>query len=152
MERAFSAPTEAPPHDLYRVVADLATYPHWLVIVDTAEAIDPTGDGGGDEPAWMVTLRARIGPFARSKRLRMVRTVDDGRRVHFERREIDGRDHSSWTLAAEVHPLDDERHRSEVHLDLRYGGALWSGLLDGVLQSAADEATERLQAYVSSPR
>ena len=46
----------------------------------------------GDEPAWEVELRARVGPFARSKRLRMALTemVTD-RLVVFERAEIDGR-------------------------------------------------------------
>lgn len=153
MERAFSAPTDAEPGELYRVVSDLGTYPDWLVLVDRAEPIasgDGTTDDGG--PAWMVTLRARIGPLARSKRLRMVRTVDDGSLVRFERREVDDRVHSPWTLAAEVQPLDGGRHRSEVRVDLRYGGSLWTGLLEGVLRSAADEATERLQAYVSTPR
>jgi hypothetical protein len=63
-----------------------------------------------------------------------------------------GRHHSAWTLEAEVRPLDGDRYRSEVKLDLRYGGSMWSGLLDGVLHHAADEATERLQAYLSATR
>jgi len=150
VDRAFSAHTEAEPDDLYQVVADLGTYPDWLGLVDAVEPID--GPEGDVEPAWSVTLRARIGPFARSKRLRMVRTVDDGHRVRFERRELDGRNHSPWTLAAEVRPLDRGPGRSEVRLHLRYGGSMWSGLLDGALQAAADDATERLQAYLSAAR
>lgn len=150
MQRAFSAPTGADQAELYRVVSDLATYPEWLELVDRVEP-EPVGDGDGDgEPAYLVTLRARIGPLARSKRLRMVRTVADGRRVRFERRELDGRDHSAWVLSAEVGPRDDEPHRSEVTVDLRYDGSLWSGLLDAVLQSAADDASERLQSYVAA--
>ena len=150
MERAFSAPTVADQEQLYAVMADLATYPSWLELVDRAEPA-PSPDDGADpaEPAWTVTLRARIGPLARSKRLRMVRTVDDGRLVRFERRELDGRDHSDWTLSAEVEAVDEEPWRSRVRLELAYGGSLWSGLLDGVLQSAADDATDRLQAYVA---
>lgn len=149
MERAFSAPTGADQAELYGVVSDLSTYPDWLELVDRVE-VDPTGDPDPDQPAHLVTLRARIGPFARSKRLRMVRTVADGSRVRFERRELDGRDHSAWVLSAEVGPRHDEPYRSEVTIDLRYEGSLWSGLLDGILQSAADDATERLQAYLAT--
>jgi hypothetical protein len=162
VERDFSAPTEADPEQLYRVVADLGTYADWLDLVSRVEPAeaDPGDDG---QPAWSVTLRARIGPLSRSKRLRMVRTVDDGRSVRFERREVDGRDHSSWVLSANVEALDgnvdgntdgpgngDGAWRSRVDLDLQYSGSLWSGLLDGVLQAAADDATERLQAYVEA--
>lgn len=142
MRKAFSAPTLATPDDLFAVVSDLGTYPHWLDLVQAAEP-------GGDPGAWLVTLRASVGPLARSKRLRMVRTVDDGQAVRFERQELDGRDHSTWVLAARVSPLaGDGPERSEVALELRYDGALWSNLLEGVLGSAADRATERLQAYV----
>ncbi len=164
VQRTFSAPTEADQRSLYEVMADLATYPAWLDVVNRAEpagvhpptdahrrraGVDDADDTDAD-PAWIVTLRARIGPLARSKRLRMVRTVADGHHVRFERRELDGRNHSRWVLSARVDPLDDEPWRSRVELDLEYGGSLWSGLLDGVLQAAADGATRRLQDYVSA--
>ena len=46
-------------------------------------------------PAWRVELRARVGPFARSKQLRMVRTVYEPERIaRFERIEDDERDHA----------------------------------------------------------
>lgn len=167
VERVFSAPTEADQDQLYRVVADLGTYPEWLTLVHQAQ---PSGTGPDDpgEPAWSITLRARVGPLARSKRLRMVRTVDDGRRVRFERQELDGREHSAWTLSATVGPPPDpaggadtapndvgggddrSRWQSQVTLELRYAGSLWSGLLDPVLQSAADDATARLQSYLAA--
>lgn len=149
MERAFSAPTEAEPAHLYEVIADLGTYPDWLELVSSAEPTEPSA-ADPDELAWSITLRARIGPLARSKRLRMVRTVADGSQVRFERQELDGRQHSTWVLAARVDPADSP-WRSAVTLDLHYGGSLWSGLLDGVLQSAVDDATERLQASVADP-
>lgn len=151
MHKAFSAITDASPEDLFAVVSDLETYPHWLDVVDAVERID-------DQDAWIVTLRARVGPFARSKRLRMVRTVltdgsaePDGstRSVRFERAETDGKDHSAWTLAADVSPTDAEDGRSAVVLDLQYEGAMWSGMLDGVLDAAADRATKKLQSYVA---
>ena len=151
MQRTFSAPTVATPDALYEIVADLGTYPEWLELVHRVEPEPQSSGTTDDPPAWSVTLRARIGPLARSKRLRMVRTVADGQRVRFERQELDGRRHSSWTLSAEVGPNPDEPWHSEVDLDLRYEGSLWSGLLDGVLQAAADDATQRLQAYVATP-
>ena len=44
----------------------------------------------GEPPVWDAELRARLGPLARSKRLRMVRTVHDSQRrvVRFERQEL----------------------------------------------------------------
>ncbi len=152
MDRAFTALTEAEPEHLYAVLADLATYPNWLAITDRVEP-EPSGSPETldvEGPAWSVTLRARIGPLSRSKRLRMVRTVADGTRVRFERQELDGRDHSPWVLEARVAGVDDEPYRSEAQLELSYGGSMWSGLLDGVLDSAATNATNKLQDYVAT--
>lgn len=155
MRQTFSAETQAGPPELLELMADLRTYPHWLDVVSDVESTD-------DGEAWLVTLRARVGPFSRSKRLRMVRTVHtraghDGGSVRFERREIDGKNHSDWILAAVVEavtaeqPSDDRgAGRSRVELDLVYDGTLWSGLLDGVLHAAADRATVKLQDYVSA--
>ncbi len=154
MHQTFSAETEAGPRELFDLMADLRTYPNWL---DLVSEVEPTDDDG-----WLVTLRARVGPFSRSKRLRMVRTVhtpvghDRKGSVRFERREIDGKNHSDWVLAAVVEPVEEDRPpidrapmESRVELDLVYDGALWSGLLDGVLHAAADRATAKLQDYVS---
>lgn len=154
MQKAFSAATTASPDDLFDVVSDLETYPHWLDVVDSVDRVDA-------EDAWIVTLRARVGPFARSKRLRMVRVEQAGegsepndkasRSVRFERREVDGKKHSAWDLAANVSGPGPEASgdtRSTVELDLQYDGAMWSGMLDGVLDAAADRATAKLQDYV----
>lgn len=160
MRQTFSAKTEAGPGDLFDVVADLGTYPNWLDVVSQVERTD-------DPEAWVVTLRARVGPLARSKRLRMKRITHDRAgaggvsTVRFERREIDGKNHADWVLSAEVAEVSSADHRSnpgpaaagqplrsEVKLDLSYEGPLWSGLLDGVLAAAADRATGKLQAYV----
>lgn len=157
VQRAFTATTEATPEKLFEVVGDIGTYPHWL---DVVSEVDPTEEG----EAWLITLRARVGPFARSKRLRMVRTVhdpaDEGKAAvaRFERQETDGKEHSNWVLAARVEPTNGDLagnngapdHRSLVTLDLSYEGSMWSGLLDGVLGSAADRATAKLQDYVKT--
>ena len=72
---------DATPARVWRAIADLATYPTWLGIVHRVES---DGEDAG-RPAWRVELRGRIGPLARSKRLRMVRTaVEDGRSVRYE--------------------------------------------------------------------
>ena len=63
-----------PPEVLYPWIADLGRYPRWLDIVPRAVEDDVRNDDVG--PAWSVDLRGRLGPFARAKRLRMVRTLD----------------------------------------------------------------------------
>ena len=152
MRQAFTAETAATPQDLFDVVADLGTYPHWLDVVDAADQSPDAPD------TWLVTLKARVGPFSRSKRLRMVRTDLSDSAVRFERRELDGKDHSRWTLEASVGEPQNSGNdvaatqtlmASEVHLALEYDGAMWSGMLDGVLNAAAERATKKLQAYVA---
>lgn len=123
-------------------LADLATYPEWLSLVHAAEP-DP------DEPAtWHVTLRARLGPLARSKRLRMTRTLLDDSRVRFERNEIDDRQHAEWILEATVDPTSGTGG-SDVVVHLHYSGALWSAPLEIALASFEGTAAERLTAYLA---
>lgn len=121
-------------------LADLSTYPEWLSLVTAAE---PDGDD-----AWLVTLRARLGPLARSKRLRMVRTELDEALVRFERRELDGRDHAEWVLTASLDAIDTAAADVKVHL--HYGGALWTAPLEIVLKSFEGTAADRLSAYLQS--
>ena len=101
VHQRFDVDLVAEPARLYALVSDLGTYDQWLDIVHRVETADVDAEDPG--PAWIVTLRARLGPLARSKRLRMVRTVHDGvSAVRFERRELDGRRHSAWKLASAV--------------------------------------------------
>ena len=146
MERTATTVTSADAADLFAVVADLATYPEWMDLVTRTEPAAPDpGDGGA---AWLVTLRARVGPFARSKRLRMVRIRHEPPdRVRFERREVDGRQHSSWVLDATVAAVAGG---SQVTMGLRYDGSMWSGLLDAVLGSQIETAIPRLQDHVQA--
>lgn len=127
------------PADLFTWVEDLERYPRWLEIVARVTPAD------GD--AWAVDLRGRLGPLARSKRLRMVRTAHDSpRRVRFERAELDGRDHSSWVLEAEV---ADHDHGSELRMRLHYGGGLFGPVLERVLRDEIERSRLRLLALVS---
>jgi hypothetical protein len=131
---------------LYGVLADLTTYPEWLELV---HRVEPAEQADGDQgPAFWVDLRGRIGPLARSKRLRMVRHVHvPDQRVAFSRRELDGRRHSSWDLAAEVRPAGDGW---EVRVDLRYDGRLWSESLESLLTAHVERAAPRLVALAES--
>lgn len=134
-----------PPPVLFAAVDDLVGYPTWLDIVTRAEPVDAApGDRG---PAWSVDLRARLGPLARSKRLRMVRTVHDpDALVRFERVELDGRRHSPWTLTADVRLTTGGSH---LTMSLHYGGNLLVPVVERLLADAVARSTPRLLAHVT---
>jgi hypothetical protein len=128
------------PEAVYHHIARLDRYPVWMPLVHSAEPIDAD--------AWLVELRTRVGPLARSKRLRMV-LADEvvNRSVTFERSETDGREHSSWVLRAQVEPTATG---SVVTMHLAYGGSLWTGgLLQRVLDDEIKRGSERLLELVT---
>jgi uncharacterized protein YndB with AHSA1/START domain len=136
-----------PPERVFALVDDLSAYPAWMDLVHEVAASSPTQD----RRAWEVELQAQVGPFARSKRLRMVRTVHEpGRRVVFERAELDGRRHSAWILGATLEadaadevdaaPGRSENVQTRLTMTLTYGGNLWTG---AVLQRVLDDHVER---------
>lgn len=142
-----TATLDAPcgPDVLFAWVDDLARYPDWLDIVPRAVAVEPHDADVG--PAWSVDLRGRLGPFARAKRLRMVRTArEEGHRARFERAEHDGRQHSPWVLDATVDPTDQG---SRLTMRLHYGGRLWMPALDRLLADEIERSRPRLLACVS---
>ena len=142
-----TAALEAPvaPATLFAWVDDLSHYPHWLDIVPRAVAVEAHAHDLG--PAWSVDLRGRFGPFARSKRLRMVRTAcEPHRHARFERAEHDGRDHSAWVLDAEVEGTEDE---SRLTMRLHYGGRLWMPALDRLLADEIERSRPRLLALLA---
>ena len=129
------------------LVDELTDYPAWMPLAHQVQPAAPELDG---RPAWDVELRARVGPFARSKRLRMVRTGHDidASNVRFERVEHDGRRHSPWILDAHVAPAGGGC-RLDMHL--HYGGALWTGgVMERVLADQIVAGRERLLAMVSA--
>jgi hypothetical protein len=146
-----TATLDAPcsPTALFEWVEDLGTYPRWLDIVPRAE---PAGDDGAGAPAWTVDLRGRrgrLGPFARSKRLRMVRTRHDApHSVAFERQEHDGRSHSAWLLEATVTSAGDGASRLTMHL--HYGGGLWGPVVERLLSDEIERSRPRLLALLRS--
>lgn len=138
--RTLTAPCS--PSALFVHVDDLDRYPPWMDLVHDVERLD-------DEPVWEVELRATVGPFARSKRLRMRRTehvVD--RSVVFSRDESDGRRHASWVLRADLRRLVDG---TELTMRLTYGGSLWSGaVLQRVLDDKIESGSRNLLELVSA--
>ena len=139
MDLTASTRLSASPERVFAEVADLATYPEWLSIV---QSVMLDGDG-----AWHVDLGARVGPFRRVKRVRMVRVEHrPSHAVRFERQETDGREHSPWVLASEVAPNGDG---SVVTMHLHYGGAAWLPGLDLVLRREVGRAGRRLAARLA---
>jgi hypothetical protein len=132
----------APTERVFALVDDLSVYPTWMNLVHDVHEEPSTGD----RRTWNVELRAQVGPLARSKRLRMTRVVHDpGRRVVFERDEVDGKRHSPWVLSASLHPegSDESAHpggMTRLTMTLTYGGNLWTG---AVLQRVLDDHVER---------
>jgi hypothetical protein len=134
-----------PPKVVYAAVEDLGTYPQWLEIVARAESVADHPDDDGDA-AWLIDLRGRMGPLARSKRLRMVRTQhhpDD--RVRFERREHDGRNHSDWVLEAQVEPVEGG---SRLTMGLHYGGSFGGSVLERLLGDAIERSRPALLTHL----
>ena len=145
IERQTSVP--GPPERAFALVDDLSVYPRWMDLVHDVGEVEPTGG----LRTWNVELQAQVGPFARSKRLRMVRVVHDpGRRVVFERAEVDGKRHSPWILGAALDP--EAGAMTRLTMTLTYGGNLWTG---AVLQRVLDDHVERgaaaLSALLSEP-
>lgn len=133
-----------PPEELFRWVDDLTQYPRWLEIVTRAEPED--GKDSEDAKAWSVDLRAKVGPLARTKRLRMVRTRYEAPRLAvFERQERDGRSHSAWVLQAEV---VGDREASRLAMDLRYDGSFWGPVLERLLRDEIRRSRDRLRRQI----
>ncbi len=131
----------SPPARVFETVADLGTYPDWLDIVGRAETVAPV-EGDGDGPAWSVDLQGQIGPLRRTKRLRMVRTrYELDHHARFERREVDGRQHSEWVLSATVEPVGGG---TTLTMRLHYGGRLWVPILDRLLAQEIEHSRARL--------
>lgn len=142
------ASLEAPcdPAALFPWVDDLSRYTEWLDLVPRAAPTDAHADDVG--PAWSVDLRGRLGPFARAKRLRMVRTVHEPHHhARFERVEHDGRDHSAWVLDAAVVEVEGG---STLTMRLHYGGRLWVPALDRLLSDEIERSRPRLLERLAS--
>ncbi len=150
MQQSIDVPISASPERVFAELAHLDSYPRWL---DMIAAVESAEAGDGDGPAWWVTLRAKVGPFARSKRLRMVRTVaDEPRRLRFDRVEVDGRQHARWTLELSIDAVADDSGEipsSMIRARLDYEGSLWTAPLSAILDHNLREAVPRLSSLLS---
>jgi hypothetical protein len=144
--RRMSAPVDAA--TLFAYVGSLNDYPDWMPLIHEVESADP---GNDERPAWVVELRAQVGPFARSKRLRMVRSeFEPGVRVVFERHEDDDRQHSAWVLRAELSGDEADAAATVLTMTMRYDGSLWAGpILERVLDDQVRRGSDNLRTLVS---
>lgn len=147
--RRMSAPV--PASEVFAHVADLDDYVAWMPLIHDVDTIVAPGRPGA-APAWSVELRAQVGPFARSKRLRMERTaIEQDRLAVFERREDDGREHSAWMLAAEITEDPTCTGSTELTMTMRYDGSLWAApVLERVLDDQVRRGSERLSVLLGS--
>jgi hypothetical protein len=121
-------------------VGELSRYPDWLTIVPRADL-----EEGSEPSAWAVELRAKVGPIARSKRLRMIRTIDEPAHIRFERNEVDGRSHSSWVLDAQLESIEIG---SRLTMGLHYGGSFGAGLFERLLADEIESSKQTLRSLV----
>ena len=153
-------------------VDDLAAYPKWMSLVHSATRV-----ADAPESTWNVELRASVGPFARSKRLRLVRTAydhgdatlgtthgGDVRRIVFERRETDGRTHAMWRLTVVVTgggvnagtmptaptvPTAATGGGTNLVMQLHYDGRFFVGVVESILQQHIDAGRKRLSELLA---
>jgi hypothetical protein len=133
-----------PPATVRPWVDDLACYPRWLTIVP--RAVPDAAVAADEGPAWAIHLRAKVGPLSRSKRLRMVRTRADDDEIVFERREVDGQEHSAWVLRARLVP---NGNGCTLVMHLHYGGQLWESLVERLLRDEIEQSRVRLLALLA---
>ena len=131
---------------LFNYVADLANYSSWLEFV---YKVDLVGESTETHTTWLVELRAKLGVLARSKRLRMTRTLcEHPRLVVFERREQDSRRHSEWILRATVSPTATG---AKLETNLHYSGNLFTGgMLERALSDQIATGREKLIQQLSA--
>lgn len=144
----------ATPAVLFGLLGTLDRYPAWMRLVHRATPLEP--DDG--RAAWWVELRARVGPFTRSKELRMVRTeFEPGRVARFERVQADERDHAEWILTAVVDPPGERTGSTAtiggavMTMHLEYTGQLWSRpVLGRILEDEIRRSTKALASLVAA--
>ncbi|MEY4404594.1 MAG: hypothetical protein RI976_525 [Actinomycetota bacterium] len=131
---------------LFDYVADLANYSSWLEFVHKVELV---GESTESDTTWLVELRAKLGVLARSKRLRMTRTLcEHPKVVVFERREQDSRRHSEWILRATVSPTATG---AKLETNLHYSGNLFTGgMLERALSDQIATGREKLIQQLSA--
>ncbi|MFM8521946.1 MAG: SRPBCC family protein [Acidimicrobiaceae bacterium] len=146
MELVASVEVPVSVEKLFDYVADLANYSSWLEFVYKVELV---GESIETDATWLVELRAKLGVLARSKRLRMTRTLcEHPKLVVFERREQDSRRHSEWVLRATVSPTATG---AKLETNLHYSGNLFTGgMLERALSDQIATGREKLFRQLSA--
>lgn len=137
MDIKLEAAMDATPEAVLAEVSDLPGYPEWHGMV---HRVEPDGDG------WLVDLGGRIGPFKRTKRVRMVRDdVADPGLVRFVRSELERDDHGGWELEAAIDPPAGEGPctlRFRLYYD---GSSSLISMLEPVLRGETQKSADRLR-------
>ena len=146
MELVASVEVPVSVEKLFNYVADLANYSSWLEFV---YKVDLVGESTETDATWLVELRAKLGVLARSKRLRMTRTIcEHPKLVVFERREQDSRRHSDWVLRATVSPTSTG---ARLETNLHYSGSLFTGgMLERALNDQIAAGSEKIIQQMSA--
>jgi len=139
VDLSLEATFEAAPAAVLAEVADLPGYVAWHGMV---KRVEPDGDG------WLVDLGARLGPFTRTKRVRLVRAGQDDEgaagQVRFVRKETDRDDYGMWELQADGDPATGAGPctlRFRMRAD---GSSPLIGMLEPVLRAETQKSADRL--------
>tara|TARA_B100000902_G_scaffold399229_1_gene469132 strand:- start:1668 stop:2102 length:435 start_codon:yes stop_codon:yes gene_type:complete len=142
MRQTVELTVKADSGSVFDAFSDLENYLEWLGFIDSVE---PVTNGNGDL-SWTVVLRSQLGPFARMKKLRMVKNREEpNSSISFVRVELDEKEHSSWDLEVMCQPVSDDSTR--VKLTVSYSGKFWSRPLEVAFNSQVEDAKIRLTQY-----
>ncbi len=142
MKQTVELTVKASSEVVFNAFRDLENYLEWLSFIDS---VDPITNGNGDL-SWIVVLRSQVGPFARMKKLRIVKNNEvTNSFISFSRVELDEKEHSSWDLEVTCQPVSDDSTR--VKLTVSYSGKFWSRPLEVAFNSQVEDAKIRLKQY-----
>lgn len=145
MDVNLGAKIDAPPASVLAEIEDLPSYPTWHGMVKKVEA-----DGDG----WSVDLGAKVGPFTKSKRVRLVRAPaeagDAPGLVRFVRVEKDRDDYGHWELHGTVDPPAGEGP-CMLRFRLLYDGTSpLASMLEPFLKAETHRSADRLRARLAA--
>lgn len=143
MDITLEAAFDAAPSAVLAEVGNLPGYPEWHGMV---KRVEPDGDG------WLVDLGGKIGPFTRTKRVRMVRAAAEEERpgqVRFVRNERERDDHGGWELDCVVDPATGEGPCTLRFRMLYDGSSPLIGMLEPLLRAEVDKSSDRLRRRVA---
>lgn len=132
----------AAPAAVLAEIEDLPGYSDWHGMVHAVEA-----DGDG----WLVDLKGRLGPFTKTKRVRLVRaesTVPG--EVRFVRKELDRTDYGGWELQGTVEPATGEGPCTLRFRLLYDGSSPLTSMLEPVLRAETHRSADRLRQRLAA--